>query len=101
MIVEKAVAEVTQYKRGGVFKGGLTELLKQTTKVAKNESVENLRMSYLYDGLTPSNELEIPNLQIFRENTYRQHKIPKLSKADLKQFVLFNNQYNHNIGDES
>ena len=28
LIVEKAVGQVTQYKRGDIFKGGLTELVK-------------------------------------------------------------------------
>ena len=72
LLVEKAVAQVTQYKRGGVYKGGLTELLKQITILAKNDKrIENLRMSYLYDGISKESELKIPDLSIYRDLAYK------------------------------
>ena len=47
-------------------------------------------MSYLYDGLTPHENLQIPPMKIFVENKYRMYRPFQICKDSLKEIVTLN-----------
>ena len=86
IIVEKAIAEVTDNN----ISSSIDSLIRKCCAIVDLKGVEALRLSYLYDGQTPFDQLKIPPVEIFHENYYRKYNIPDIPIKKVKMLASLN-----------